>query len=145
MAQTRFTLGTFDNGTGTFPGLVVDETVDDARQVVPHPTVAALLTDWATSLPALTAAAAAPVGDGVPLSGLRVLPPVTPPGQLFAAGANYRQHVIQMAVAHKLGAAALTPGSWPRRRRARSTSVRNTVSRMSGPGWRRRSAAPTTT
>ena len=54
MAQTRFTLGTFDEGTGTFPGLVVDETVYDARQVVPHPTVAALLTDWATSLPALT-------------------------------------------------------------------------------------------
>jgi 2-keto-4-pentenoate hydratase/2-oxohepta-3-ene-1,7-dioic acid hydratase in catechol pathway len=110
MAQTRFTLGTFDKGTGTFPGLVVDETVYDARQVVPHPTVAALLTDWATSLPALTTAAAAPVGDGVPLSGLRVLPPVTPPGQLFAAGANYRQHVIQMAVAHKLGAAGADPG-----------------------------------
>ena len=39
-----------------------------------------------------------------------MLPPVTPPGQLFAAGANYRQHVIQMAVAHKLGAAGADPG-----------------------------------
>ena len=38
-----------------------------------------------------------------------MLPPVTPPGQLFAAGANYRQHVIQMAVAHKLGAAGADP------------------------------------
>lgn len=110
MAQRRFTLGTFDDGTGPFPGLVVDETVYDARQVVPHPSVAALLADWEAALPALTTAAAAPAGDGVPVSSLRVLPPVTPPGQLFAAGANYRQHVIQMAVAHKLGAAGADPG-----------------------------------
>ena len=109
MAQHGFALGTFDNGTGPFPGLVVDETVYDTRQVVPHPTVAALLTDWEASFPALTTAAAAPAGDGVPVSGLRVLPPVTPPGQLFAAGANYRQHVIEMAVAHKLGAVGAEP------------------------------------
>ena len=56
MPQRRFTLGTFDNGTGPFPGLVVDKTVYDARQVVPHPSVAALLADWEASLPALTAA-----------------------------------------------------------------------------------------
>lgn len=109
MADRKFALGTFDAGIAPFPGIVIDDTVYDARQVVPHLTVATLLADWEASLPALTAAAARPVGGGISLSGLRVLPPVTPPGQLFAAGANYRQHVIQMAVAHKLGAEGADP------------------------------------
>ena len=39
-----------------------------------------------------------------PLAGLKVLPPVQPVGTIIAAGANYREHVIQMSVAHKLGA-----------------------------------------
>lgn len=109
MADRKFALGTFNAGIAPFPGIVIDDTVYDARQVVPHLTVATLLADWEASLPALTAAAARPVGGGISLSGLRVLPPVTPPGQLFAAGANYRQHVIQMAVAHKLGAEGADP------------------------------------
>jgi 2-keto-4-pentenoate hydratase/2-oxohepta-3-ene-1,7-dioic acid hydratase in catechol pathway len=33
------------------------------------------------------------------------LVPVQPPGQIFGAGANYREHVIQITVAHRLGAA----------------------------------------
>ena len=109
MADRKFALGTFNAGIAPFPGIVIDDTVYDARQVVPHLTVATLLADWEASLPALTAAAARPVGGGISLSGLRVLPPVTPPGQLFAAGANYRQHVIQMAVAHRLGAEGADP------------------------------------
>ena len=39
----------------------------------------------------------------MPLTGLHILPPVSPMGQLLAAGANYRQHVIEITVAHKLG------------------------------------------
>jgi 2,4-diketo-3-deoxy-L-fuconate hydrolase len=103
MAQTRFALGTFDAGAGAFPGLVVDDVVFDTRDVLPHATTAALLADWDAALPVLTATADAPAGEGRSLSALRVLPPVTPPGQIFGAGANYREHVVQMAVAHKLG------------------------------------------
>ena len=48
--------------------------------------------------------------------GLRVLPPVDPMGTILAAGVNYREHVIQMAVAHKLGRKAprrAAPASTP--------------------------------
>lgn len=103
-----FKLGTFDAGHGPFPGLVIDDTVHDTRDVLPHPTSRALLDNWAATLPALESSAAAPSSAGQPLANLRVLPPVTPPGQIFAAGANYREHVVQMAVAHKLGAPGAT-------------------------------------
>jgi 2,4-diketo-3-deoxy-L-fuconate hydrolase len=103
MGHTRFTLGTLDAGSGPYPGLVVDGIVFDTRDVLPHATTAALLADWEAVLPVLTAAAQAPTGEGRPVSGLAVLPPVTPPGHIFGAGANYREHVVQMAVAHRLG------------------------------------------
>ena len=110
MNQTRFALGTFDAGTGPFPGLVVGEVVFDTRDVLPHATTAALLADWDAALPVLAATADAPAGEGRPVSALRVLPPVTPPGQIFGAGANYREHVVQMAVAHKLGRSGASRG-----------------------------------
>jgi 2,4-diketo-3-deoxy-L-fuconate hydrolase len=103
MDTTRFVLGTFDAGEGPFPALVVDDVAFDTRDVLPHATTAALLRDWDDVLPVLAATADAPAGEGRPVSALRVLPPVTPPGQIFGAGANYREHVVQMAVAHKLG------------------------------------------
>src|SRR4051794_41633136 len=105
MVQTRFAVGTFDAGAGAFPGLVIDDVVFDTRDVLPHATTAALLADWDAALPVLTATADAPAGEGRSLSALRVLPPVTPPGQIFGAGANYREHRVQMAVPHKLGRA----------------------------------------
>src|SRR4051794_39962302 len=103
MVQTRFAVGTFDAGAGAFPGLVIDDVVFDTRDVLPHATTAALLGYWDAALPVLAAAADAPAGEGRPVSALRVLPPVIPPGQIFGAGANYREHVVQMAVAHRLG------------------------------------------
>jgi 2,4-didehydro-3-deoxy-L-rhamnonate hydrolase len=107
MDRTRFALGTFDAGAGPFPGLVVDDAVADTRHVLPHATTAALLRDWDAVLPVLAATAGTGT-DRRPVSSLRVLPPVVPPGQLFAAGANYREHIVQMAVAHRLGRADAT-------------------------------------
>ena len=68
MNQTRFALGTFDAGTGPFPGLVVEEVVFDTRDVLPHATTAALLQDWDAVLPVLAATALAPAGEGRPVS-----------------------------------------------------------------------------
>lgn len=42
-------------------------------------------------------------------SGARVLPPVQPVGSVIAAGANYREHIIQMSVAHGLGSDGASP------------------------------------
>ena len=38
-----------------------------------------------------------------------MLPPVQPVGPVLAAGANYREHIIQMSVAHGLGSTGASP------------------------------------
>ena len=106
MSQTWFALGTFDVGAGEFPGQVLGGEVHDVRGYLPYASVREILADWERAHPALEAAAADLVTRGTagtPSGDLAVRPPVSPPGQLFAAGANYREHIIQMAVAHGLG------------------------------------------
>lgn len=109
MSQEWFALGTFDAGAGDFPGQVVGETVYDIRGFLPYASVLDLLADWASAFPALVRAAEAPPTGGRAADELIVRPPVQPPRQLFAAGANYRQHIIEMAMAHGLGLSGSTP------------------------------------
>ncbi|MEH0582255.1 MULTISPECIES: fumarylacetoacetate hydrolase family protein [Streptomyces] len=110
MSSTPFSLGTFAEASGSpFPGIVLDDKVHDTRAVLPEAaTTRDLLADWEASLEALQGLADAPVGPGLPLGDLRVLAPVQLPGQIIAAGANYREHVIQITVAHRLGKADAT-------------------------------------
>lgn len=103
MAQQHFAIGTYEAGLGPFPGLVVDGTVYDISAFTTYRSTAELLVDWDAAFASMTRAAVLPRVAGVPEGTLRTLPPVSPPGQIFAAGANYREHVVQMAVAHKLG------------------------------------------
>jgi 2-keto-4-pentenoate hydratase/2-oxohepta-3-ene-1,7-dioic acid hydratase in catechol pathway len=94
-----FGLGTFAASDGAaFPGLVVRDRVADLRPVFgPHATTLSLLHDWQASRERLRELAAAATEGGVPLEQLRPLPPVQPPGQLLCAGANYFNHVRQIA------------------------------------------------
>ena len=104
MDQTRFALGTFDAGAGPYPG------AGGRRRRVRHPRRPALRHHRGAARRLGRRAARAGRGGGRARGGgaagvarCASLPPVTPPGQIFGAGANYREHVIQMAVAHKLG------------------------------------------
>jgi 2-keto-4-pentenoate hydratase/2-oxohepta-3-ene-1,7-dioic acid hydratase in catechol pathway len=56
-----------------------------------------LLRQWRTAKPALERFARAPSGPGKPLALLKLLPPVLYPGAIYCAGANYRDHVDNMA------------------------------------------------
>jgi 2-keto-4-pentenoate hydratase/2-oxohepta-3-ene-1,7-dioic acid hydratase in catechol pathway len=112
-AGTRFALGTFARDAGadgngaasdrgplkSFAGLVIGERVVALeRHLGPGTTVRGLVDDWPTSFPRLQAIA----DDGeqhasdLELASLRPLPPVLPCGQIFQAGANYRQHVLDL-------------------------------------------------
>lgn len=99
-----FALGTFAApGGGEFPGLVAgDAVLDLGRTLDRRPgDVRAVLEHWAESLPVLHSLAQG--GDRAswqPLDGLRVLAPVEP-RQVFQSGANYRQHVIDLELAHR--------------------------------------------
>lgn len=107
-APGSFSIGSFVSDAGELPGFVVDGRAYDLRAVVPGiRRTGDLFDDWDARLDAIQAVA----GDEAALAGLpsaavaelRVLPPVQPVGPILAAGANYREHVLQMSVAHKLG------------------------------------------
>ncbi|GGV42092.1 hydrolase [Actinomadura cremea] len=96
----RFGVGTFSAGDGpAFPGLVTGDRVVDLRTVpalAAFGTVRDLLDHWDDVLPLLHRAD----GERRPLDELRVHAPVEP-RQLVQSGANYRTHVIDLAVAHE--------------------------------------------
>ncbi|MGW0648837.1 fumarylacetoacetate hydrolase family protein [Streptomyces umbrinus] len=100
-----FALGTLSaHDQVTFPGLVIPGGhVLDLRAALGDPalTVRAIFERWDDVLPRLRALATDPTGDTwQPLDGLRVHDPVEP-RQVFQSGANYRQHVIDLEVAHR--------------------------------------------
>lgn len=97
-------LGTFcSDDLPPFAGVVVDGRVVPTADVLASSadaSVRGLLERWDDAEPALQHAVDALPGDGgIPLEELRPLPPVQPPGQLFCAGANYKQHVKQLLMA----------------------------------------------
>ncbi|MFJ9564024.1 fumarylacetoacetate hydrolase family protein [Streptomyces fuscichromogenes] len=98
-----FALGTFSApDRDPFPGLLARERVLDLGSALDWAPsgVRAVLERWEETLPVLHALAA---DDGLawqPLDGLRVHAPVEP-RQVFQSGANYRQHVIDLEVAHR--------------------------------------------
>lgn len=99
-----FALGTFQ-AAGTpdaFPGLVAGDRVLDLRQALPSAPadLLAVLEAWEATLPELHRLASDRSRPGRPLDGLRVHAPVQS-RQIFQAGANYRQHVIDLEVAHR--------------------------------------------
>jgi 2-keto-4-pentenoate hydratase/2-oxohepta-3-ene-1,7-dioic acid hydratase in catechol pathway len=100
MTPTRFALGTFVAADERpFAGLVLGERVADlGLHLGGQVTVRALVDDWADAFGRLqTLADRLTPADAVhDLAALRPLPPVQPPGQVFQAGANYRQHVLDL-------------------------------------------------
>ena len=107
MTTVPFSVGTFAEAQQQpYPGIVVEGRVYDTRTVLPQATTTAgLLAEWDADLEVLQELANRVTDEGRPVEQLHVLAPVQPPGQIFGAGANYREHVLQMTVAHRLGAA----------------------------------------
>lgn len=98
VAADAFGVGTFADSDGTFPGVLRDNTVFDARPVVGrHATLRDLLSEWDASLDSL-AEFVSTQPPGRPVAELAILPPVQPVGQILCAGANYRRHVEQIVV-----------------------------------------------
>ncbi len=101
-ATAPFVLGRLSAGERVVTALVTDDRVLELDGVadrlgVPAPvTPQALLADWGRLLPLLRALASE---ADRPLDGYRVLAPVEP-RQVFQSGANYRTHVVDLAMAH---------------------------------------------
>src|SRR5690625_1758114 len=104
----QFSIGTFSAGGKYFPGMVIADRVYSISSVIPEVTsTTVLLSDWKSNFERLNEFAQdeqkRAAFDSTPVVDVQTLPPVTPTGQLIAAGANYRQHVIEITVAHQLG------------------------------------------
>ncbi len=99
-APAKFAVGTFASPErSAFAGLVLDGRVASLEtHLGAGVTVRSLLEEWDRSLERLERLAQALSPDDCEhrLEELRPLPPVQPPGQLFQAGANYRQHLVQL-------------------------------------------------
>jgi 2-keto-4-pentenoate hydratase/2-oxohepta-3-ene-1,7-dioic acid hydratase in catechol pathway len=111
MTGAPFRLGMFArDGATPFAAFVFDEGVVHIEraaracgQMMPAPSLRALLDDWERNFAALQRLAAALRADDFTLApllaekDLRTLPPIAPAGRLFYAAANYRAHVAGMA------------------------------------------------
>nr|WP_206314127.1 fumarylacetoacetate hydrolase family protein [Streptomyces coryli] len=100
-----FALATLSEGRDgpAFPALVTaDGRVADLRLAFDDDrlTLRTLLDDWQHALPRLRALAHDDAAARLPLADFRVRAPVEP-RQVFQSGANYRQHVIDLHVAHR--------------------------------------------
>lgn len=100
LLQAPFALGTFSiPGGPRFAGLAAGDRVVAVSNLgfESGKSVLGLLEDWPQSFPRLRDAGAR-AGDGIPLAQLEIHAPLEP-RQIFCAGANYRQHVIDLAMA----------------------------------------------
>jgi 2-keto-4-pentenoate hydratase/2-oxohepta-3-ene-1,7-dioic acid hydratase in catechol pathway len=102
---TGFRLLTFQGRSGPEAGILVGDRVYPARSLlkVGGPVgVMALLEDWDRAKTQI-ASALDSIGEttALALSGLHLLSPLPNPGGIFCAGANYRDHVAEMARATK--------------------------------------------
>jgi 2-keto-4-pentenoate hydratase/2-oxohepta-3-ene-1,7-dioic acid hydratase in catechol pathway len=93
----------FASGSAAKPGLVLDDTVYDLAAASRHAADAAmmsLLADWPAAqqrIQSVIERAAAGAMQGQPLDKVEILAPLPVPGTVFCAGANYSDHVVEMA------------------------------------------------
>ena len=98
-----YKLLSFRSGRDARAGLLVDGRVYDAARATGEPawsSVLGALRDWARAHRAFAAFArriARTRAKGVPLSRARLLAPVLYPGNIYCAGANYTDHMAEMA------------------------------------------------
>ncbi|SRR6266540_4131501 len=111
----RFALGTFATSEGErFAGVVREDRVVRLDRVgwTPFPTIETLLDDWDASFVALedvvSRVHSLDPGAVFPLTQVSTLLPFRA-RQLLQAGANYRKHVIDLAVRHRSGEDAELP------------------------------------
>lgn len=105
--MSRYKLVTYQSPQGARAGLVVDETVFDVAAATghaPYVTMLDVLRDWDGArrrLPAAATAAVAKAG-GHPLKATKLLAPVPTPAGIFCAGANFTDHMMEMAQVQNL-------------------------------------------
>src|SRR5690242_18166320 len=101
--MASYKLATYQSGEGARAGLVIENNVFDAAKLTGkagYATVLAILADWRAARGVLKKAAANSGKTRVkalPLGRTKLLAPVRWPSAIYCAGANYADHVAEMA------------------------------------------------
>jgi 2-keto-4-pentenoate hydratase/2-oxohepta-3-ene-1,7-dioic acid hydratase in catechol pathway len=106
--MTGYKLATYRAPEGPRAGMVLEDALYDvaaATGVATDASVLALLEDWPAASVRLSAAAAKPKGKALPLGTAELLAPVLYPSAIYCAGANYTDHMLEMANLHKIAPA----------------------------------------
>jgi 2-keto-4-pentenoate hydratase/2-oxohepta-3-ene-1,7-dioic acid hydratase in catechol pathway len=91
---------TYRDESGPRAGVAINGQVHDVARsldVAAYASVRGILEDWEKAEPLLQQIAEQPGQEPMPLDQLELLPPVFHPGAIYCAGANYRDHVDNMA------------------------------------------------
>lgn len=95
-----YSLLTHDRGDGPRTAVLIDGMAHDAAGITGqdrHRDMLALLEDWISVEPRLAEFADRGAADGgTPLDSLKILAPIAAPGEIWAAGANYDDHIREM-------------------------------------------------
>jgi len=99
--MSEFKLVTLRTAQGARAGVVVGEQIYDAASLAAKPeydSVLGILRDWRSASSLLKRKAARPGrATGIPLRKAKLLAPLPDPGAIFCAGANYTDHMAEMA------------------------------------------------
>lgn len=98
--MTEYKLLTFASDRGPRAGLLIGNAVYDIADVTGRTTLASLenvFADWRNSDAMLGAIVASAPGGGLDLAAIEVLSPLQRPGAVYCAGANYQDHIDNMA------------------------------------------------
>jgi 2-keto-4-pentenoate hydratase/2-oxohepta-3-ene-1,7-dioic acid hydratase in catechol pathway len=101
--SSGYKLVTYASAKGSRAGIVVGETVHDAAGLTGQAsdaTVLDILNDWdaaSARLKAAAARAASSKAESFPLADTRLLAPVRWPSAIYCAGANFTDHMLEMA------------------------------------------------
>jgi 2-keto-4-pentenoate hydratase/2-oxohepta-3-ene-1,7-dioic acid hydratase in catechol pathway len=103
-----YRLLSYQSGREARAGILVEEQVYDPAGIIgnaSYTSVLAILQDWRLARSSLALAAERIIAGksrakGVPVKRLKLLAPVLYPGNIYCAGANYTDHMAEMARAH---------------------------------------------
>jgi 2-keto-4-pentenoate hydratase/2-oxohepta-3-ene-1,7-dioic acid hydratase in catechol pathway len=132
MKPMPFKLATVNTPTGPAAAILTRERaveVDAVTGVTADRDMTTLLSDWDRALPQILAETDFVNDAGLPLASAALLAPVTRPGGIFCAGANYKDHAQEMAAR-----AGRAPAADPRTLGLRSWHFLKTAHCLSGPG-----------
>ena len=95
-----YRLANYQTENGARAGIIIGDSIFDAAALTDRPsyaTMLGILSDWQRAAELIQTAVGTDPANGSPLADTRLRAPLLLPGAIYCAGANYRDHAIEMA------------------------------------------------